>query len=70
MIRGYSEQPTWAWLMLRRQEPGRREDLTSHFCKPQADECQGQAGKWKEDGGGWVRKGMALALPSLHEGFV
>lgn len=35
-------------VMLRGEEPGWREDLKSHCCKPQAEECQGQRGKGKK----------------------
>lgn len=34
--------------MLRGEEPGWREDLASHVCKPQAEEWEGEARKGKK----------------------
>lgn len=41
--------------MLRAEETGLREDLGSHFCKPQAGAHPGKAGKGEEtEEGGWL----------------
>jgi len=70
--RGKSAQEAAAWpahwprehgskVMVRGEEPGWREDLTSHLCKPQAEERQVQAGKGKKTGEvGWVRGWLCL----------